>query len=93
MVQYDWNDAKSRQLKQRHGVSFQDIKAAIGSGHLLDDIEHHNPHTYPHQRILVVAVNNYVYVVPYVRNGTITFLKTIYPSRKLNKRYQRSKSP
>jgi uncharacterized DUF497 family protein len=92
MTQYDWSDDKNRQLKQRHGVGFQDIKTAIGSGHLLDDIEHHNLDAYPHQRILVVAVNNYVYVVPYVRNGNVTFLKTIYPSRKLNKRYQRSKS-
>jgi uncharacterized DUF497 family protein len=90
MTQYDWNDIKSRPLKQRHGVSFEVIKAAINTGYLLDDLVHHNQSTYPHQRIFVVAVNNYVYAVPYVRSGSTTFLKTIYPSRKLNKRYKRS---
>ncbi len=54
---------------------------------MLDDIEHVNAAKYPHQRMLVVVFNGYVYGVPYVANDDEIFLKTVYPSRKLTLKY------
>jgi len=54
---------------------------------LLDDIEHTNSVKYPHQRVFVVLIGDYVYSVPYVFDDKGVFLKTIYPSRKLTAIY------
>ena len=54
---------------------------------MLDDIEHPNQEKYPNQSILVLEINNYAYIVPYVEDDTEVFLKTIIPSRKLTKQY------
>ncbi len=42
---------------------------------------------YPSQRILVVKIKAYAYLVPYVETDTEIFLKTIIPSRKATKQY------
>jgi hypothetical protein len=84
-----WSLEKNRELKNNpnRSVCFEDIVAAIDSGGLLDDVVHMNGTKYPHQRLLVVLFNNYVYGVPYVSNDEGIFLKTIYPSRKLTEHY------
>ena len=49
---------------------------------------HPNKLKYPNQKIYIVNLNGYVYLVPFVRKNTQTiFLKTIFPSRKLTKKY------
>jgi hypothetical protein len=37
--------------------------------------------------LLIVNVKGYVYCVPYVEDESNIFLKTIFPSRKMKKRY------
>jgi hypothetical protein len=54
---------------------------------LLDDIEHPNEAKYPNQRVLVVEVDGYAYLVPYVESDDEIFLKTVIPSRKATKQY------
>jgi len=51
-------------------------------------IEHYNTNQYAHQKIYVVEIANYVYLVPFVeeKNDTV-FLKTVFPSRKATKEY------
>jgi hypothetical protein len=41
------------------------------------------PHTvqYPNQRLFVVRIRSYVYLVPFVETKQEVFLKTIIPSR------------
>ena len=41
------------------------------------------------QKCLVVNINNYAYLVPYIENNDGIFLKTIYPSRKYSKLFIR----
>lgn len=77
-----WNSAKNKVLSARHGVGFEDIIAAIANGQLLADLPHPNAERYPGQRILVVQVGAYPYVVPYVPEDGSVFFKTLYPSRK-----------
>ena len=84
---YNWNAEKNEQLIAERGVSFEEIVFYIENGGLLDEIAHPNAQNYAHQRIFVVAVENYVHLVPYVENDGEYFLKTIIPSRKFTKIY------
>lgn len=54
---------------------------------MLDDIEHPNKTKYPNQRVFVVEVDEYAYLVPYVESDDEIFLKTVIPSRKATKQY------
>jgi hypothetical protein len=69
--------------------SFDHIVAAINNGGLLDVVVHPNRKKYPDQKIYLVAMEGYIYLVPFVEmeNGDI-FLKTAFPSRKATKTYQ-----
>jgi len=84
---FQWNPDKNYLLINERGVSFENIVFALQSGGLLDDISHPNIEKYPHQRILIVAIDDYAYLVPYVENEDEIFLKTIIPSRKASKHY------
>ena len=85
---------KNEILKFTRDISFEDVILALEEGHLLDDIEHPNKEKYPNQNIFIilVVVKNYVYLVPYVEDETSIFLKTIIPSRKMNKKYNKKGS-
>ena len=50
-------------------------------------VEHPNKQKYPNQRIFIVEVRDYAYIVPFVEDEEKYFLKTIYPSREATKKY------
>lgn len=85
--QFQWDPAKNQLLISERGISFNDIVSAIDNGQLLNDIVHPNVEKYPHQRILMVLIDNYVYMVPFVQNEGVIFLKTAFPSRKWARHY------
>ena len=84
---YNWNAEKNEQLIDERGMSFEEVVFYIENGGLLDEIAHPNSQDYSHQRIFIVTIENYVYLVPYVEDGEEIFLKTIIPSRKFTKIY------
>ena len=79
-----WNPQKELLLQanaERGFVGFQNCMDAITDGRILADIQ--NPsETYPNQRVMILDINNYAYVVPYVEGESELFLKTVFPSRK-----------
>ncbi len=87
MKPINWNATKNQQLISKRGISFEDIVFYLQQGSLLDDIEHPNNAKYPNQRVLVINVDDYAYLVPYVENTKEIFLKTVIPSRKATKAY------
>ena len=87
MKPFRWNSRKNEELIEERGMSFDVIEAAIADGNLLDVREHPNKERYPNQRIFVVRVEEYVFLVPFVEDEASIFLKTIYPSRKATKKY------
>ena len=89
---FNWNNEKNQQLIAERDVSFEDIVYYIQQGQLLDDLENPNQEKYPDQRIFIVEVDSYAYLVPYVENDEEIFLKTIIPSRKATKQYIGEKS-
>ncbi len=48
---------------------------------------HPDPTRYPGQRVLVVASDGYVFLVPFVEGDDHFFLKTVIPSRKATRDY------
>ena len=70
---------------RERGISFEMCQAALEQGHLLAIVPNNHPRT--HQKKLIVLINNYVYVVPYVEDGDKVFFKTAYASHEENKKY------
>jgi uncharacterized DUF497 family protein len=87
MKTINWNPEKNQILIQERNISFEDVLFAIQQFDLLDDMKHPNEQKYPNQRVFVVNIDGYVYLVPYVETETEFFLKTIIPSRKATKKY------
>ncbi len=82
MDYYKWSHEKNEKLKAERGVSFEQIVMHIEKGDLLDIVAHPNQEKYPNQQLLVVEINHYVFLVPFIENKTGKFLKTIISSRK-----------
>jgi hypothetical protein len=78
---------KNEVLKITRGVCFEDVENAITDNRVLDILPHHNQEKYPHQKILVVRIHNYIHYVPFVEDNEKYFLKSIVPSRKHNSKY------
>lgn len=87
MKPFRWSPEKNEALKADRGVSFESVVVAIETGGLLDILAHPNQAKYPRQRILVVAADNYAFLVPFVEDEDCFFLKTVIPSRKATRDY------
>jgi uncharacterized DUF497 family protein len=87
MKYYDWDDNKNDLLKQTRDISFEEIILSLANNKLLEVVEHSNKQKYPNQKMFVVEVRNYAYIVPFVEDDEKYFLKTIYPSREATKKY------
>lgn len=89
MKLFVWDVRKNEQLRRSRGISFEEIIFHIEQGDLLDVLEHPNQQKYRDQRIFVVRVGEYVYLVPFLETPREVVLKTIIPSRKATKQYLR----
>ncbi len=87
---FKWNLDKNKILFETRGVTFDEVVQAIADGYGVSDVPHWNKKKYPNQRIIIVMLNGYAYLVPYVRDGEHYFLKTIIPSRKANKEVKKN---
>ncbi len=84
---YRWNYEKNLILKAERGISFEQIVMHIERGDVLDVMQHPNQAEYPNQQMLIVEIDNYAYLVPFVEDENGKFLKTIIPSRKATRDY------
>jgi uncharacterized DUF497 family protein len=87
MKAFVWNEEKNQLLKSARGVSFEEMIAHIMSGDILDIIDNPNQMRYAGQRIFIIKMRDYAWLVPFVESDEEIFLKTIIPSRKATKRY------
>lgn len=87
MKTYAWNEEKNRKLKTERGISFEEVLVHIATGDLLDITEHPHSEKYKGQRIFVIEIREYVWIIPFVESENEIFLKTIIPSRKETKKY------
>lgn len=85
-----WSPQKNEILKSERGVSFEDIVFHIYAGDIIETFDHPDQEKYPGQKIHAIAIEDYVYLVPFVESDDEVFLKTIIPSRKATKQYRGS---
>ncbi len=87
MKPFRWSHAKNERLKAERNISFEEIVLAIEADGLLDIVVRPNLGRYPRQRMFVVAIERYAYLVPFVEEADHYFLKTIIPNRKATRDY------
>ncbi len=88
---FRWDNEKNEMLRKNRGVCFEQIVILMERGDVLDTIEHPKQDRYPEQKIAIVQIDDYAYLVPYVEKSEELFLKTIIPSRKATNKYVRTK--
>ena len=93
MKYFDWDERKNNLLKETRDISFEEIVLAIANERLLEVLEHTNKQKYPNQKIFIVDIRDYAYIVPFVEDEEKYFLKTIYPSREATKKYLKREEP
>ena len=84
MDYYKWDPEK---IKAERGIRFEQVVMRIERGEILDLVVHPNQEKYPDQQIIIVAINEYAYFVPFVASPKGRFSKTIIPSRKATRDY------
>jgi hypothetical protein len=77
---------KNELLKRERGISFEEVVFHIENGDILEVIDHPNVR-YLHQRVFVLNIDGYAYFVPFIETDDEIFLKTIFPSLKMTKKY------
>ena len=87
MKHFNWDPAKNDRLKRERNISFEEVIFHIENGDEVDVFEHPNQERYPGQKVTIVVVDGYAYLVPFVESEAEVFLKTIIPSRAGTKRY------
>lgn len=88
-MRYDWDPDKNEWLKKERKISFEVVVFHLSAGDVWKVADHPNQSDYPGQRIYFVNIDGYVYMVPYVIEEDHIFLKTIIPSRKATKDFQK----
>ena len=83
-----WNEEKNQLLIMQRKLSFEMVLEKIERQEILSRRAHPDRERYPHQYIFVLELNRYICYVPFVENEEEIFLKTIIPSRKLEKEFK-----
>lgn len=86
-----WNEEKNQLLQIQRGVSFEDVLEKLEADEILARRTHPNKDKYPEQQIFVLELNGYICYVPFIEKENEIFLKTIIPSRKLDKEFKEFK--
>ena len=89
MKYFSWNIDKNEQLKKERNITFEEVVFHIQQERILDIIEHPNQEKYANQKMFILNIDDYAYLVPFVELADEVFLKTIIPSRKATKKYLR----
>lgn len=63
MKPFRWDPEKNHQLKQERGFSFEQVAVAVETDNLLQIAPHQNPKKHPREKIMIVEIDNYAYLV------------------------------
>jgi len=87
MKTFKWDEEKNIKLKKERNVSFEQVVFCIENDCIIEIIRHPNQVKYSNQRVYILLIQDYIYLVPFVDSENERFLKTIIPSRKFTKRH------
>ncbi len=85
MKYFDWDEEKNQWLIKERGISFEMAVIAIEHDQVVAIVRNKHPRT--HQKKLIIRIEDYLYVVPYVEDDEKIFFKTMYPSHEETKKY------
>jgi len=86
-----WNEEKNQLLIIQRKLSFEMVLDRLERQEVLARRSHPDKKRYPHQFMFIVELEGYICYVPFVENDDEIFLKTIIPSRKLEKEFKEKK--
>ena len=84
---FSFDPQKNTKLIELRNISFEEIIAVLESQGPLDIVQNPNSDKYAHQKMYVIELHDYIYLVPFVEEETKIFLKTAFPHRKATKKY------
>ncbi len=84
MKRIEWNEEKNKQLQVERNLSFEAIVVAIEQGKLVDIVPNPSSH-HTQQNVLVVEIDHYLVLAPFVEDEEKIFLKTAFRSRKITR--------
>jgi uncharacterized DUF497 family protein len=84
---YSWDETKNRYLSLNRNISFERILVALEEGDILQVLQNPNQDKYKDQKIYVLKIDNYAWVVPFRDAAEKRILITAYPSRKFTAEY------
>ena len=86
MKRFDWDIEKNKRLIKERNISFEEIIVFIEQGDVIDIVDNPNP-KYKQQKMFILDIDGYIYMVPFIETEEAYFLKTIFSSRKATKEY------
>lgn len=87
MQEITFNKEKDVWLYKTRGIGFTEIIRAVEDGRLIKTIQHPNQTLYRNQKLWIININDYAYVVPFRETQKTINLITIFQSRKYTKKY------
>lgn len=93
ITEYRFDPGKNTWLRHERSIGFDEIIFMIEQGYEVEILPHINAKKYPHQYMFEIVVEDYVYIAPFVADGTKVFLKTLFPSRKATKQRRKRRKP
>lgn len=90
-MKYDWNPEKNEWLKNERKISFEEVVFHLSQGDVWKIADHPDQKNYPRQKIYFVIIEDYIYLVPHIVEKEGIFLKTIIPSRKATREYDKDR--
>ena len=81
----EWSKQKAARLLTERGIEIEKIVNAINSGNYKTAVVP-NQDDHPEQEMFLIELNDYIHCVPFVKNGENIFIKTVFRSRKMQKR-------
>ena len=92
-VRFSWDEEKNQVLinNPNRKISFERIVELIEEGCVLDILEHENQIEYSGQKVFILNIDDYAYRVPFREIDNKVFLITAIPSRKMTKKYLKTK--
>jgi len=90
-MKYEWSPAKNEWLKEHRNISFEQIVFHLSQGDVWKIADHTDQNKYPGQKIYFVIVEDYIYLAPHIVECDYIFLKTIIPSRRATRDYEKNR--
>jgi len=84
---FRWKEQKNAWLKRTRGISFEEVVEAISL--TLLDVRANKSVNHPQQKVFIVRINGYPWVVPFKETEKDIELITAFPDRRLVKEFKK----